>query len=139
MNACHSNPQKFQTNLRIIIIRLIHVLFSKFFCGFSFYYRCRYIRNAYKTLCEVSCGLKDALLHSFLFCCCNIIIKETDGKEAKEDVVAKIETTTDELKPHSGEKPKTSEIPEPSPSSEKEEPLFKSSLRVKLQSKPKVS
>lgn len=81
----------------------------------------------------------DALLHSFLFCCYNKINKETEEKETKEEVVAKIETTTDELKPNSGEKPKTSDNPEPSPSSEKEEPLFKSSLRVKLQPKPKVS
>ncbi|KOB68398.1 Neurobeachin [Operophtera brumata] len=60
-------------------------------------------------------------------------MKETEGKE---EVIAKIETTTDELKPNSGEKPKT-DNPEPSPSSEKEEPLFKSSLRMKIQPKIK--
>ncbi|XP_075981984.1 A kinase anchor protein rugose isoform X3 [Anticarsia gemmatalis] len=60
-------------------------------------------------------------------------MKETDGKE---EGVAKIETTTDELKPNSGEK-KPSDKPELSPASEKEEPLFKSSLRVKIQPKPK--
>ncbi|XP_049878270.1 neurobeachin, partial [Pectinophora gossypiella] len=51
----------------------------------------------------------------------------------KEEGVAKIETTTDELKPGSGAK--STDKPEPSPSSEKEEPLFKSSLRVRT--KPK--
>lgn len=61
-------------------------------------------------------------------------MKETDGKE---EGVAKIETTTDELKPNSGEKPKPSDKPDLSPASEKEEPLFKSSLRVKIQPKPK--
>ncbi|XP_060806416.1 neurobeachin isoform X1 [Amyelois transitella] len=52
----------------------------------------------------------------------------------KEEGVAKIETTTDELKPNSGEKPK--ENPETTPTTEKEEPLYKSSLR-KMQPKPK--
>ncbi|XP_053616649.1 neurobeachin isoform X5 [Plodia interpunctella] len=59
-------------------------------------------------------------------------MKETE----KEDGVAKIETTTDELKPNSGEKPKDSQTPATSPTAEKEEPLFKSSLR-KMQTKQK--
>lgn len=71
-----------------------------------------------------------------LFCRCDKIKKETDEKE---DGVAKIETTTDELKPNSGEKVKSNDKPEVSPTSDKEEPLFKSSLRVKIQPKPKVS
>lgn len=54
----------------------------------------------------------------------------------KEEGVAKIETTTDELKP-SGEKPKV-EIAV-TPASEKEEPLYKSSLRIRAQPKAKVS
>ncbi|XP_050551922.1 neurobeachin isoform X7 [Spodoptera frugiperda] len=61
-------------------------------------------------------------------------MKDTD---AKEEGVAKIETTTDELKPNTGEKAKPSDKPDLSPASEKEEPLFKSSLRVKPQPKPK--
>lgn len=78
----------------------------------------------------------DASLYSF--CCCNKFIKETDGKE---DGVAKIETTTDELKPNSGERSEGQpcENPEPSPASETEEPLFKSSLRMQAQPKAKVS
>ncbi|KAL0879170.1 hypothetical protein ABMA27_002963, partial [Loxostege sticticalis] len=52
----------------------------------------------------------------------------------KEEGVAKIETTTDELKP-SGEKPKV-EIAV-TPASEKEEPLYKSSLRIRAQPKAK--
>lgn len=59
-------------------------------------------------------------------------------KDEKGDNVAKIETTTDEIKPNSGEKPKPVEL-EVTPSSEKEEPLFKSSLRVKTHLKAKVS
>nr|XP_049697536.1 neurobeachin isoform X4 [Helicoverpa armigera] len=61
-------------------------------------------------------------------------MKETDGKE---EGVAKIETTTDELKPSTGEKAKPSDKPDLSPASDKEEPLFKSSLRIKSQLKPK--
>ncbi|XP_063831784.1 neurobeachin-like [Ostrinia nubilalis] len=53
-------------------------------------------------------------------------MKESSGKE---EAVAKIETTTDELKP-SAEKPKEIEIAV-TPASEKEEPLYKSSLRLK--------
>ncbi|KAG6442872.1 hypothetical protein O3G_MSEX002580 [Manduca sexta] len=73
----------------------------------------------------------------------NSTINEMDSpsmkEDGKEDGVAKIETTTDELKPNSGEKPKTeiADKPDPSPSSEKEEPLYKSSLRVKPQPKAK--
>ncbi|XP_026740529.1 neurobeachin isoform X2 [Trichoplusia ni] len=61
-------------------------------------------------------------------------MKETDGKE---EGVAKIETTTDELKPNTADKDKPSDKPDLSPASDKEEPLFKSSLRVKTQLKPK--
>ncbi|KAI5633364.1 hypothetical protein NE865_13917 [Phthorimaea operculella] len=57
-------------------------------------------------------------------------MKEGEGEKEKEDGVAKIETTTDELKPNSGEKPKTEAV-QPAPTQEKEEPLFKSSLRIK--------
>lgn len=78
----------------------------------------------------------DASLYSFYFAFAIKLIKETDGKE---EGVAKIETTTDELKPSTGEKAKPSDKPELSPASEKEEPLFKSSLRVKTQLKAKVS
>lgn len=52
--------------------------------------------------------------------------------------MAKIETTTDEVKPNSGEKAKIVELAV-TPNSDKEEPLFKSSLRVKTQPKQKVS
>lgn len=78
----------------------------------------------------------DASLYSFCFAFAIKLIKETDGKE---EGVAKIETTTDELKPSTGEKAKSSDKPDLSPASEKEEPLFKSSLRIKSQLKPKVS
>ncbi|XP_045504943.1 neurobeachin isoform X4 [Colias croceus] len=65
----------------------------------------------------------------------NSTINELDSPSMKEgeESVAKIETSTDELKPNASEK-KTLEV---SPASEKEEPLFKSSLRLKPQSKPK--
>ncbi|XP_026328148.1 neurobeachin isoform X4 [Hyposmocoma kahamanoa] len=68
----------------------------------------------------------------------NSTMNELDSPSMKEQAsedIAKIETTTDEVKP--GEKPKTSETckPEPSPASEKEEPLFKSSLRIKPKTK----
>ncbi|XP_013144824.1 PREDICTED: neurobeachin isoform X2 [Papilio polytes] len=53
-------------------------------------------------------------------------------KEDKEEGVACIETTTDEAKPNTSEKTKS----EDSPASEKEEPLYKSSLRV-ARPKPK--
>ncbi|XP_052752766.1 neurobeachin [Galleria mellonella] len=56
-------------------------------------------------------------------------MKESEGTEG----VAKIETTTDELKPNTAAKV---DKPQATPTSEKEEPLFKSSLRVKTQ-KPK--
>lgn len=59
-------------------------------------------------------------------------MKESSGNE---EGVAKIETTTDELKP--GEKGKSEKAETPAP--EKEEPLYKSSLRIKSQPKPKVS
>lgn len=105
-------------------------------CSFShwFSYRCRYIDECMMFCVDfhVNC---DRFIIFLLFCCCNKINKETEGKE---ELVAKIETTTDELKPNSGEKPKT-DHPEPSPSSEKEEPLFKSSLRMKILPKIKVS
>lgn len=78
----------------------------------------------------------EASLYYFVWCC-NKINKEEGEGEGREEVVAKIETTTDELKPNSGEKAKTETV-EPSPTSEKEEPLFKSSLRVKIQPKIKV-
>lgn len=63
-----------------------------------------------------------------------MLFAKIQKEQASEDV-AKIETTTDEVKP--GEKPKTPEPskPEPSPASEKEEPLFKSSLRMKPKAK----
>ncbi|XP_061716788.1 neurobeachin isoform X13 [Cydia pomonella] len=79
----------------------------------------------------------------------NSTMNELDSPSMKEteesDGVAKIETSTDEVKPH-GEKPASetsaSTLTAPatpgasqSPSSEKEEPLFKSSLRVK---QPKI-
>jgi hypothetical protein len=54
-----------------------------------------------------------------------------DGE--KEDGVAKIETTTDELKPTAKKEEKSE-----TPASEPEEPLFKSNLHVK-QPKSKVS
>lgn len=59
--------------------------------------------------------------------------------EANEDAqdAAKIETTTDELKPNSGDSKRAETVE--TPASEKEEPLFKSSLRVKMQAKTKVS
>ncbi|CAH0719324.1 unnamed protein product, partial [Brenthis ino] len=58
-----------------------------------------------------------------------------DDKEESKDV-AKIETTTDEVKPNSGEKAKIVELAV-TPNSDKEEPLFKSTLRVKTQPKQK--
>ncbi|XP_041968935.1 neurobeachin isoform X2 [Aricia agestis] len=60
----------------------------------------------------------------------NSTMNELDSpsmKEEKEESVAKIETTTDEVKPNSGETP----MVEVSPATENEEPLFKSSLRVR--------
>lgn len=59
-------------------------------------------------------------------------------KDGTDEGVAKIETTTDEVKPNSGERAKVMELAV-TPCSEKEEPLFKSSLRVKTQPKQKVS
>ncbi|XP_064074608.1 neurobeachin isoform X6 [Vanessa tameamea] len=69
----------------------------------------------------------------------NSTMNELDSpsmKDGTEEGVAKIETTTDEVKPNSGEKSKVVELAV-TPSSEKEEPLFKSSLRVKTQTKQK--
>ncbi|XP_028036910.1 neurobeachin isoform X10 [Bombyx mandarina] len=71
----------------------------------------------------------------------NSTINELDSpsmkeSEAKEDAVAKIETTAIELKPPSPEQPELSK-PAETPTPEKEEPLFKSSLRVKPQPKIK--
>ncbi|XP_048481207.1 neurobeachin isoform X5 [Plutella xylostella] len=64
--------------------------------------------------------------------------KDTEGEAEKEGSdAAKIETTTDELKPSNTDKSANIEKPNPSPASEKEEPLFKSSLRMKTQVKPK--
>ncbi|CAH2088204.1 unnamed protein product [Euphydryas editha] len=66
----------------------------------------------------------------------NSTMNELDSPSMKDETegVAKIETTTDEVKPNSGEKSKVDAV---TPGSEKEEPLFKSSLRVKTQPKPK--
>ncbi|CAH2245781.1 jg15881 [Pararge aegeria aegeria] len=69
----------------------------------------------------------------------NSTINELDSpsmKDGTEEGVAKIETTTDEVKPNAGEKAKVVELAL-TPCSEKEEPLFKSSLRVKTQPKQK--
>ncbi|XP_052744706.1 neurobeachin isoform X4 [Bicyclus anynana] len=69
----------------------------------------------------------------------NSTINELDSpsmKDGTEEGVAKIETTTDEVKPNAGDKPKVAELAL-TPCSEKEEPLFKSSLRVKTQPKQK--
>ncbi|CAK1589359.1 unnamed protein product [Parnassius mnemosyne] len=69
----------------------------------------------------------------------NSTMNELDSpsmKDEKEEGVAKIETTTDEAKPNLGEKPKSSEA-DTSLASEKEEPLFKSSLRMNVRPKPK--
>lgn len=75
-----------------------------------------------------------------LFCCYDEHCYQKSEKE-NEDGVAQIETTTAELKPptKSAEKPASVDNPEPSPISEKEEPLYKSSLRVMPRPKPKVS
>ncbi|XP_034836250.1 neurobeachin isoform X5 [Maniola hyperantus] len=70
----------------------------------------------------------------------NSTINELDSpsmKDGTEEGVAKIETTTDEVKPNSGEKAKMVELAL-TPCSEKEEPLFKSSLRVQTQPKQKL-
>ncbi|XP_013171416.1 PREDICTED: neurobeachin-like [Papilio xuthus] len=65
----------------------------------------------------------------------NSTINELDSpsmKDDKEEGVARIETTSDEVKPNTSEQTKN----EDSPASEKEEPLYKSSLRV-ARPKPK--
>ncbi|CAK1542794.1 unnamed protein product [Leptosia nina] len=65
----------------------------------------------------------------------NSTINELDSPSMKEgeESVAKIETSTDEVKPNTSEK----NILEVTPSLEKEEPLFKSSLRLRSMPKPK--
>ncbi|XP_072945485.1 neurobeachin [Epargyreus clarus] len=82
----------------------------------------------------------------------NSTMNELDSPSMKDEKgsVAEIETTTDEVKPDAVDKPKEgtadkADVTSPpqtdkselSPSSEKEEPLFKSSLRVKVHPKPK--
>ncbi|KPJ14705.1 Neurobeachin [Papilio machaon] len=65
----------------------------------------------------------------------NSTMNELDSpsmKDDKEEGVARIETTPDEAKPNTSEKTKS----EDSPASDKEEPLYKSSLRV-TRPKPK--
>lgn len=134
LNACHSIPNPCCLNWRSFT-RSIHFMFGKSFAVLPLVSLSVLLHWwVYDVLWGLPCGLW-SLYYILLFCCYNKINKETEGKE---EVVAKIETTTDELKPNSGEKPKT-DNPEPSPSSEKEEPLFKSSLRMKIQPKIKVS
>ncbi|KAI8441185.1 hypothetical protein MSG28_009418 [Choristoneura fumiferana] len=77
----------------------------------------------------------------------NSTINELDSPSMKEkevaeeaDGVAKIETSTDELKPNAEKlapAPPAAPAAQASPTSEKEEPLYKSSLRVKQHTKPK--